>query len=58
MASEKGLTEIVKYLVDAKASFNHKTKVSWPSNPDFYVVLYSGKIILFYQFIHFDFAHI
>ena len=41
LASEKGHTEIVKHLVDAKASLNLQSKVSWPSNPYFYIALCS-----------------
>ena len=41
LASEKGHTEIVKHLVEAKASLDLQSWVSWPSNPYFYIALCS-----------------
>ena len=41
LASENGHTEIVKHLVEAKASLNLQSWVSWPSNPYFYIALCS-----------------
>ena len=41
LASEKGHTEIVKHLIDAKASLDLQSEVSWPSNPYFYIALCS-----------------
>ena len=41
LASEKGHTEIVKHLVEAKASVDLQSHVSWPSNPYFYIALCS-----------------
>ena len=41
LASEKGHTEIVKNLVEAKASLDLRSQVSWPSNPYFYIALCS-----------------
>ena len=41
LASEKGHTEIVKHLVEAKASLDLQSRVSWPSNPYFYIALCS-----------------
>ena len=41
LASEKGHTEIVKHLVEAKASLDLQSEVSWPSNPYFYIALCS-----------------
>ena len=41
LASRKGHTEIVKHLVDAKASLDLQSRVSWPSNPYFYIALCS-----------------
>ena len=41
LASEEGHTEIVKHLVEAKASLDFQSQVSWPSNPYFYIALYS-----------------
>ena len=41
LASEKGHTEIVKHLVEAKASLDHQSLVSWPSYPYFYIALCS-----------------
>ena len=41
LASEKGHTEIVKHLVEAKASLDLQSRVSWPSNPYLYIVLCS-----------------
>ena len=35
LASEKGQTEIVKHLVEAKALLDLQSRVSWPSNPYF-----------------------
>ena len=44
--SENEHAEIVKYLIDAKASLNLQTKVNCPSNPYFYhvyIMVYSYK---------------
>ena len=41
LASEKGYTEIVKHLVEAKVSLDLQTRVIWPSNPYFYIALCS-----------------
>ena len=41
LASEKGHTEIVKHLVEAKASLDLQSLVSWPSNPYFFIALCS-----------------
>ena len=41
LASEKGHTEIVKHLVEVKASLDLQSRVSWPSNPYFYISLCS-----------------
>ena len=35
LASKNGHTEIVKHLVEAKASLDLQSRVSWPSNPLF-----------------------
>ena len=40
-ASQNGHTEIVKHLVEAKASLDLQSQVSWPSNPYFYIALCS-----------------
>ena len=40
-ASRNGYTEIVKYLVEAEASLNLQLWVKWPSNPYFFISLYS-----------------
>ena len=59
LASEKGHTEIVKYLAEAKASLDLQTPVSWPSNPYFYIAFCSHDkeyyTSLFYQFIYITF---
>ena len=39
LASEKGHTEIVKHLVEAKVSIDLQARVSWASNPYFYIAL-------------------
>ena len=36
LASEKGHTEIVKHLVEAKSLLDLQSRVSWASNPYFY----------------------
>ena len=41
LASQNGHTEIVKHLVEAKASLDLQTRVSWPSYPYFYITLCS-----------------
>ena len=41
LALEKGHTKIVKHLVEAKASLDLQSRVSWPSNPYFDIVLCS-----------------
>ena len=41
LASEKGHTDIVKHLVEAKASLDLQSEVSWPSNPYFCIALCS-----------------
>ena len=33
LASKRGRTEIVKYLVDSKASLDLQSQVDWTSNP-------------------------
>ena len=40
-ASWEGHSEIVKYLVEAEAALNLKSRVRCPSNPYFYIALYS-----------------
>ena len=41
LASEEGHTEILKHLVEAKASLDFQSRVSWPSNTYFYIALCS-----------------
>ena len=41
LASEKGHTDIVKHLVEAKASSDLQSQVRWPSNSYFYIALCS-----------------
>ena len=38
LASENGCTDIVKHLIEAQASLDLQSEVSWPSNPYFYFV--------------------
>ena len=53
LASEKGHTEIVKHLVEAKASLDLQSRVSWPSNPYFYIALCSRVIKKKQKFVFF-----
>ena len=41
LASWKGHTEIVKHLVEAKASLDLQSPVSWPSNHYYNIALFS-----------------
>ena len=41
LASENGYIEIVKHLIEAMASLDLQSRVSWPSNPYFYIALCS-----------------
>ena len=59
LASQNGHTEIVKHLVEAKASLDLQSRVSWPSYPYFYIALCSHDkeyyTSLFYYFIYITF---
>ena len=59
LALENGYTEIVKHLVEAKASLDLQSEVSWPSNHYFYIALCGHNkeyyTLLFYQFVYITF---